>query len=226
MPRITEIRPAGDRVYVYLDGVYAQSIRARTFAAMNLSVGQVISKDELEEMEKNHWKIVYGPASWEAEKTRLSRVSEMLTAHDDRISVSVTGFGADSVEMIDHHPAESGKPDLSVHLVGVADPITTIEVTGTDFRRGNDYWVRPDKLAYAQRHPDEDVWIVLHYSKPNELVVAIKPDPSKRYVAQRKTIRKSIELFVVFNPSDSEVHDFSVLVRHIRQKVDHRTGSR
>ena len=70
MPVITEIRynNPSDRYWVYIDGQYCASIRARTFQGMNLIEGQEITCDDLIELEKFHWKNTYGQNAWEKEK--------------------------------------------------------------------------------------------------------------------------------------------------------------
>ena len=95
-----------------------------------------------------------------------------------------------------------------------------VEVSGTESKRGDDYWVRPDKLEYASSHPEQDVWIVLHYSQPEETVVYIKPDPQRQYPVTEVKIRGAIERFVFFSDGATEVVDAGVFASHVLKKIE------
>lgn len=224
MPRITGIehRPERERFWIFVDGKYCCSIRARTFPAMGLQIGQEISCADIEELEKFHWKKAYGQAAWDKEKVRLDRIKSVIEAFDPRLLVRITGFGADSNEFIPSHPDEAGKPDLEVSVKGEDRLLALVEVTGTErFRGGNPptYWVRPDKLAYAENHPDQDVWIVLHYAEPTERIVAIKPDSAMKHAVKEIEIRGSIENYVVFSDGDAECVSLEVFAQHLIGKI-------
>ncbi|MEA0969649.1 hypothetical protein [Xanthomonas campestris] len=224
MSRITKIEHHSDRdrYWIYVDGEYCCSIRGRTFPAMGLHVGQDIDCAEIEALEKFHWKNAYGQAAWDKEKVRLDRIKAMIEDFDPRLSVQVTGFGATTNEFIAHHPKEPGKPDLEVIVKGGNRLLAAVEVTGTEhFRGGNPrtYWVRPDKLAYAKNHSDQDVWIVLHYAEPEELIVAIKPDIAKKYLVKEITIREAIEHYVVFSDNDPERVALDVFAQYLISQI-------
>lgn len=224
MSKITGIehRADRDRFWIYVDGRYCCSIRARTFPAMGLQVGLEISCAEIQELEKFHWKKIYGQPAWDKEKVRLDRVKAVIEAFDPRLSVRVTGFGADTNEFIPLHPEEAGKPDLEVGVKGEDRLLALVEVTGTErFRGGNQptFWVRPDKLAYAKNHPEQDVWIVLHYAEPEELIITIKPDGTVRYPVREVNIRDSIEHYVVFSDEDPECVGLDAFARHLIEKI-------
>lgn len=93
-----------------------------------------------------------------------------------------------------------------------------VEVTGTDTMRGTTYWVRPDKIEYANQHPDEDVWICLHFNKPTEKFVFIRPDPAKTYSVTEKKIRGSTEHYVEFSDSSDDVYGVDDFFRHLLEK--------
>jgi hypothetical protein len=95
-----------------------------------------------------------------------------------------------------------------------------VEVTGTESMRGNTYWVRPDKLKYAQSHPDQDVWLILHYQNPIEKFVFIKPNLQKNYSVSEIMIRNSKELYIEFRDSDSEVVSQQIFRDHLSAKVN------
>lgn len=108
--------------------------------------------------------------------------------------------------MIEKHSDESGSPDLEVKYKSSDKPFMYIEVSGTETMAGTGYWVRPDKLEYARRYPEKDVWIILHYQNPVEKFIIIKPDNNKQYYYNE--IRRSngaTDYYVIFNDEDSDV---------------------
>jgi hypothetical protein len=215
MGKITSIDywEKGDRYFVKIDGKDCPnperagnfSIRARTLPALNLYIGMEITCEELYEKEKNFWKHIY-KESFKKEKVRIDAVKELIHKLNDNIQVNVVGFGADSEDIIDMHPEEKGVPDLDIVNKTTGGIIAKVEVTGTAQMKGDDYWVRPDKLIYARKHKDENVWVALHYQKPSEKVVFIKPDINKEYKHQeRQMSHGGVEYYVSFNESDKEV---------------------
>lgn len=222
MPKITNIVFKKDRgrYWVYVDGDYCTSIRDRTFPALNLSIGDDISCEKIKELENHHWKHAYGESSWEKEKVRLEKVKTLIENLDSRIAVGIVGFGAQSNKFIAGHPDESGKPDLEVRTKNGLVLVLLVEVTGTESMRGNTYWVRPDKLKYAQSHPDQDVWLILHYQNPIEKFVFIKPNLQKNYSVSEIMIRNSKELYIEFIDSDSEVVSQQIFRDHLSAKVN------
>ena len=152
-----------------------------------------------------YFKHQYGQKSWQQEKVRIDKVKELIESISPNLSVSIVGFGADTDEFIPQHPDESGAPDLEVVNNNTDQMIMRVEVTGTEVMRGSDYWVRPDKLTYCQNHSDENVWIVLHYQKPTEKFVFIKPESTKKYPHKVINIRGTDEHYVIFSDASPEV---------------------
>ncbi|EKO5152158.1 hypothetical protein ACK2J6_003672 [Vibrio fluvialis] len=216
MSTISDIRynQEKDRYWIYIDGVYCTSIRARTFRGMTLSIGQEISCAEVKEMENFHFKNQY-KSSWEQEKVRIEKVSQLIQSINPKIRIRVTGFGADSNELIKAHPEEQGKPDVEVYTDDNSTTIMLVEVTGTQKMRGNEYWIRPDKLSYCQNHPEQDVWIILHYSEPTEKFVFVKPIANKQYRYVVMNIKGTDEYYVPFNDLDEEVTSFEEFSYHM-----------
>lgn len=227
LPKITAIldSTSGDRKRIFIDGAFCVQVRDRTFVAMKLFVGREISCADLRELEAHFWKHMYGEDSWEKEKTRLNRVRDLLRWADERAEVFITGFGANTTEFIDGHPDESGKPDIEVKLKGHEICVLMVEVTGTERRRGSDYWVRPDKLSYAQSHEALDVWLILHYALPCEKFVIIKPKSRFRYTAQSFNIRGAVEHYVVFTDRSEEIVSLKEFKQYLNQKMDQAAGS-
>lgn len=71
MPKITALTETKDnqKINVFIDGEYCCSIRKRTWQAMDLRVGSLITCENLKEKENYFWKQAYGQQSWEAEKS-------------------------------------------------------------------------------------------------------------------------------------------------------------
>lgn len=221
MPKITDIRyhQPKDRYWIYIDGEYCTSIRARTFKGMALTVGLEVSCDQVKEMENFHFKNQY-QNTWEQEKVRIDKVSQLIYNINPYVRINVTGFGADSNEMIMAHPEEQGKPDIEVLLNDGSAVLMLVEVTGTHRMRGNDYWIRPDKLAYCQNHPEQNVWIILHYAEPTEKFIFVKPDGSKKYNYIVKNIKGTDEHYVSFSDRDEEVYSLQKFGDHLNSLVN------
>lgn len=211
MSKITKIQfnAEKERYYVYIDNQYCTSIRERTFSAMNIKNGDVITCAALKEKESHHWKHTYNQDAWDKEKIRLNKVINLIEGINKNIKTKIIGFGADSNEFIPGHPAIAGKPDLEVINSQTNETLMLVEVTGTERMRGSSYWIRPDKIKYAQDNPSQNVWIILHYQQPHELFVYIKPNPHKIYDFKKIDIRGSLEHYVEFNDSSDEVRKFS-----------------
>lgn len=211
MAVVTDIRyvEKSKRYRVFVDGVFCTSVRERTFPALGIEVGQAITCEEIVRLEKFHWKNAYGEAAWKKEKVRIARVKEIIESRFSGLEVTVEGFGADSNDFIPTHPDEPGKPDLSIHGKQSGQKYCALEVTGTEVRRGTDYWVRPDKLRYAQSHPEESVWICLHYASPSEMLVFIQPDMSKRYQPTPVPVGKAVEHYVLFSDASPETRSLN-----------------
>lgn len=225
MPKITNIteqQSNRERLNIFIDKQFCVGIRKRTFQAMKLKIGDEISCEELKDKEKFFWKQAYGEDAWKKEKIRINKVKEVIENIDNRFKVEAVGFGADSEEMIEKHPDQKGVPDLDV-VKGEGDNkeiVIKVEVTGTEKLRGEGYWVRPDKIEYAESHPDEDVWIILHYAEPQELFVFIKPTAGKKYERHTIQIRDAGEIMCIFNDGDDEVANLEEFAAYIRQFLD------
>jgi len=188
---------------------------------MKLEIDTKISCEAVKELEAFHWKKKYGKESWQREQVRLNRVVEIIETLDSRIKVNVIGFGAGSTELMKEHPDEAGKPDLEVVLkVDESACIVLVEVTGTETKRGTDYWIRPDKLEYCKNHPEQDVWIVLHYQNPQEQVVFIKPNHFEEYTVTKIVIKSSTEHYVIFTDTSPELRTGEEFSAYLINKVN------
>lgn len=95
---------------------------------------------------KNHWQV-----SNEREKS----VKRLLSKFG--YDLEPCGFMAESAAYNLSKPKESGIPDYRIKGTN-----KYVEVTGTDAQVSpvSDIWVRPDKVQYAKRHPDQTVILV------------------------------------------------------------------
>lgn len=223
MPRITAIKPQAsnaERVSIFIDGNFCTGVRLRTFQAMGLNVGDEISCAELKEKENYFWKQAYQDV-WKNEKVRIEKVANLIKGIDANALVKIVGFGADSEVLIKEHPDEKGKPDIDVtHKMKEEITLLKVEVTGTERMRGTDYWVRPDKLEYAENHPEDDVWIILHFSEPEEIFIFIQPIKNKKYERHMKNIRGAGEIFCIFNNGDEDVKTLAEFSEHLKGRLD------
>jgi len=208
MPQITKVLPNqgpnNDRIYVYIDNNFCTSIRKRTWIGMSLTEGSQISCEELKKLENNFWKQLYGASSWRKEKYRISRVIAWFKKYIPEIQVEVTGFGAGSTEIIeDKHSQKKGAPDLCIKYLG--QTLVFLEVSGTERKKGEDFWVRKDKIDYIQANRQEDVWIILHYQLPKEQFIWLKIDHQKKYLTQKINVKGAEEYYIIFTPHDREI---------------------
>lgn len=221
MPRITEItyKPEKQRYWVFIDGVFCTSIRERTFPALNLAAGMEISCEKIRELENFHWKNAYNKESWEKEKIRLNKVVNLIENIDIRFKANIVGFGASTTEYIKEHPDEPGSPDIEVVLNDTGVIIIFVEVSGTEFMRGESYWIRKDKIEFIQNHPEKDIWVILHYSNIEEKFIFIKADLKKTYAVSSKTIKQATEYYVEFYPNSPELKSFQEFKSYLKNKI-------
>lgn len=190
------------RYYINFDGGIKIWVHPNIFNKWQLQVGMKINVEELLNDNKYKWKNAYNNGSWEKENIRIEAVKTFVNSIRNDLNITTIGFGADSTEIIYQHPKEQGSPDLEVQVTG--KQFAKIEVTGSEKKRGNDYWIRPDKIKYIQDHIEENIWIVLHYQSPNEMIY-IKPDKLTVYPSKKIHIRGNDEYYVIFNNNSSEV---------------------
>lgn len=217
MGKITDIKfnDEKERVYIFIDREYCTSIRQRTWSAFNLSINDEIDCEELKKKEKFIWKNLYSN-SWKEEKYRLTYVKAWLNKYIPLLEVVISGFGANSNEIIESHPEEKGEPDMTLNFEN--SPIIFLEVTGTKYKRGNDYWVRLDKIKYIQDHPEKDIWIALHYYDDKK-IIWLKPSLDKQYKYVEKNLKGAIEYYIVFTDDSFEVKSSYYFKEYIENKL-------
>jgi hypothetical protein len=90
---------------------------------------------------------------WGLAKKRQQIVMDFL--REQGFEVWVTGLMADSEEYTPETATEAGIPDLMARKEGME---VFIEVTGQP-KAPRTMWIRPDKIQYADKHPDKEVWL-------------------------------------------------------------------
>jgi hypothetical protein len=229
MPKITKVWPLPadaprypePSVLIYVDDERCTVIRQRVWKGMALAVGSEISCGELQERQALHWKLQYQAAgAWDKEKTRLLAVTRTIEQLDPRVTTIATGFGAHTTALIPYHPAEAGSPDIEVRLRNTGEVVLLVEVTGTEQMRGTSFWVRPDKLDYANAHPERDIWIAFHYAQPTELLMIYKPSPGTSHEIREHTIRYSVERYVELDGDAPGMVSIATFGTYLRAKTD------
>lgn len=193
-----------DRVDIHIDNKWCCRVRERTFPALKVELGTHIDCKTLKDRESFAFKNAYS-GSWEKEKERIKYVVRWLEKYIDYdLDYLLTGFGADSTELIFEHPDEKGEPDITIKLTGTDVTVLFLEVSGTDYMRGTDYWVRKDKIEYIQSHGDMDTWVALVYL-PLKKIIWIRVNLNKEYATVKQSINNIGEFYVSFDEGDEEV---------------------
>lgn len=205
-----------DRVKVHFDNGKYLSIRERTFKAMDLFINQEISFDELKDKEVFFFKQLYSK-SWGKEKLRINRIKDLINYLNCNTDIITHGFGADSNEYIPEHPEEAGKPDLEIRHRN-KDLCLYVEVSGTEFLNRSEYWIRPDKIEYCKSHKELDIWFALHYQSPKEKFVFIKPNLTKSYSYEVKSLYGADEYYVIFNDFSEEVRTWQQFGEYFKSR--------
>ncbi len=221
MPKITKVvsLKEKEKVAVYIDNKFCILVRERTWKVMKLKIGDEITCNDLIEKEKFFWKKAYGKQSWEKEKYRIARIKKWFEKYLEGVEVAEIGFGTNNTNEILSHPKEAGAPDLLIRDKKSKKEIIHLEVSGTKYMRGNDYWIRPDKLNYIRNNPNKDIWIVLHYEKPIEKIIWIKPKLNNiNKKIEDIEIRGVIEKYVIFRDGDEEIKSSQEFIECIKRK--------
>lgn len=209
-----------DRVHVYIDDRLCTSIRERTWLGMNLAVGSNISCKELKIFEQNFWKKLYGVQAWRREKVRINRVIQWFAKYIPQVEVKIVGLGADRNDYLENiHSEEKGKPDLSIIVHNLRIELIALEVSGTEKKQGDDYWIRKDKIDYIKDHPERDVWVILHYKLPKEQFVWLKIIPEKCYETKVINIKGADEYYVIFTNDAEEIKSSDYFKNYILAKL-------
>lgn len=142
---------------------------------------------------------------WKAGMKRQNVVIGWLTKKVPDVAVETVGFGANSVGRVEGYGSEPGLPDLLLRDVLSGAELCRVEVTGTD-RRHEELWVGAHKLAYADRHPEQDVWIAMVFGAGTRPPIFIKPSNGRVKEAVVMNLKGKDERYVVLGPDDPDVY--------------------
>jgi len=176
MGKITKIEQQKnnkEKVSIYIDDKFCTSVKKEMIHNLNLKVGDQIDCEELKEKINLFWKEKY-QRKWEEEKTRIIAVIEKIKKYfpGQQLKFEIFGFGANTNQMIKHHPIEKGIPDVIIiyEKNGFNYGVALLEITGTQkMKKTDDIWIRPDKFEFAKNHPNLDVFIA-HYINDIDLL--------------------------------------------------------
>lgn len=187
---------------------------------MNLQLGSEASCEEVRFRESHHWKLEYAKSgAWAKEQVRIKRVQEAIEAIDGRVMAKAVGFGTSTPHLLLDHPDEKGRPDIDVVLRASGRVLLSVEVTGTDQMRGKGLWLRPDKLDWADRHPEREVWYAFHYTRPAERIFFWRPASKQRREVREHRIRYSVERYVEIAEDDPGLRTVAAFGVYLHAKV-------
>jgi len=217
MPKITQIRrdKTTNRVSVYIDYRFCMSIRENVWQEMGLAENSDISCVELKQKERALWKQISKAQAIENSKQALLRIQQWFNKYLPNVEVRVIDF-----RLSDSSSARGylGRNDQNISLLHkeTTTEIMTLEMASTEISRGINYWVRADKIDYAQ---NLNSWVVLYYKYPIERLIWIKPLPAKKYKPQ-ELIANIKPYYVSFNEKSPEVHSEQDFYKYVQNKIE------
>lgn len=223
MPKITQIKPnkITNRVAVYIDYSFCAAIRRTIWEKMDLAEGSEISCTELHQKEVLLWKQSNKQNIIFNSKQAVDRTAEWLRQHLPNLDTRVIDFrfGYNNHPVAISYPSTRNDQNISLMLKGTATEVITLEVASTEIKRGINYWVQANKIAYTQSQTNRDAWVVLYYKYPDEQFVWIKPMVDKQY-KREELIGNTKNYFVVFNYRGPEVHSSPEFCKYVQDKID------
>jgi hypothetical protein len=223
MPKITLIKNDNktNRVAVYVDFHFCASVRQSIWEEMDLAEGSEISCSELHKKEALTWKQANKKNTIFNSKQAINCTMQWLNQYLPTLDARVIDFrfGYSSNPSSVSYPSTRNDQNISLLLKGTSTEVITLEVASTEIQRGINYWVRADKIAYAQSQSSRDAWVVLYYRHPHERFVWIHPVSDKKYKAE-EIIDNTKNYFVAFNDRSPEVHSSQEFCQYIQDKID------
>jgi len=150
------------------------------------------------------WKDRYNDGQW---KGGVRRVKKVIAALQEK-GLDATPYADDALseEYIKATSHERGEPDVKIAF---KDRIVLLEVTGPDINipATSGLWFRPDKLEYAENHPELEVWGAHIIEGPPALIrfIQFTPGMNKKYPTVRPTIRGTTETFKEIPANDTNI---------------------
>jgi hypothetical protein len=223
MPKITQIthNDKTDRVAVYIDFHFCASIKRFVWENMGLTEGSEISYSELHKKEALVWAQSNKKNPIFNSKHAINRTLVWLNRYLPNLDSRIIDFrfGYSNRPSSVGYPNTRNDQNISLLLKGTSTEVITLEVTSAEIQRGINYWVKADKIAYAQSQSDRDTWVVLYYKHPQEQFIWIHPVNDKKYKSE-ELIGNTKNYFVAFNDRSPEVHSSQDFCKYIQNKIE------
>lgn len=176
--------------------------------------------------DSDFWKNRYEP-HWGVSSTKEDKVKLMIeqecncTCKDTGLGTGQTTFLSGTAKS---RGFEKGGSDLHIDKTNIC-----VEVTGPNvdyIGKDADLWLRPDKIEYAIKHPENDVWVVHVLQKEfYPRAIHINEDFKKDYHFMRfkivhPSIRGTKETYAAIPANSSHVVDFNQLCTAIKTALN------
>jgi len=220
MGRITEIVDKGSYIEIYIDGYPCVSFEKYRLQEIEnqinkkIIVGTEVECESLKKVTKFLWKRKY-QNYWELEQKRKEWVMKELKSRIPELEFEDIGFGTNTTDFINTHPDEKGAPDVRILFKG--KELVRLEITGKK-GCGKDLWIRPDKIEYAKRHREYDIWYA-HTCDEENKIWFIKPILDIKYEANVLKVHGSNEKFVIFHKNSKEVKNIEEFKEYLINKI-------
>jgi hypothetical protein len=223
MPKITQIQYDNitKRVLVYIDYRICTSMDQKTWHNLDLNEGSEISCQQLRQR-----KILAEKIPAEANFTNISslaitRTARWLNKNLSNIEARIIDFryGRNDGGLSLNYPNTRNDQNISLVLKETNTEIITLEVSAVEMQCGINYWLREDKLRYAQNQSKRDGWVMLYYQYPKETFIWIKPEKDKQYVSEILS-KNSPSRFVPFNNRSFEIYSDKEFCEYVQKKIE------
>ena len=220
MSKITQIQHDNrtGRVIVYVNYRFCASIRQNIWDEMNLREGSEITCSELHRREALIWRKSRKTDVMYPNKQAMKRTMQWLARYLPNLDAKIIDFKFDQgSNLSSNYPSVRNDQNISLYLKKTNIEIMTLEVVSAEIQRGTSYWIRSDKLAYAQSQLNRDAWIVLYRQHPIEKFIWLKPR-NKEY-KREELISGTKKYFVSFNDKSPEIYSSKYFCDYVQKKV-------
>jgi len=222
MSKITQIQTNKQtgRVSVYIDYHFCVAIRQNIWGEMNLHEGSEISRAELRKQEAALWKKYNRLPSRRPIQQTMNRIVQWFSKYLPDLEGKIIDFRLDynNDKMVSNYSSTRNDQNINLFLKGTATEVITLEVAVAEIQRGTNYWVKTDKIVFAQSQLQKNAWVVLHCKYPVEKFVWIKPR-NKEY-KHEELIGVANSHFITFNDESPEVYSSQRFYDYIQKKIE------
>lgn len=222
MSKITQVQYDNKtgRAIIYVDYRFCAAIRQNVWDEMNLHEGSEISCARLRQKEAMVWRKFRKSSGIYPIKQAMTRIVQWFTKYLPHLEARIIDFSFDhsSEKSSLDYPSARNDQNIGVFLKGTSTEIITLEVAVAEMQRGTNYWVRSDKVTYAQGQSQKDAWVVLYCKHPTERLTWIKPG-NKEYKHEELVGITNIH-FVTFDDRSQEVYSSKNFCDYIQKKID------